>query len=102
MAMSPSESRKLFRRQAERRTEERRQLDYPFMSPEWLNRVQMENMLWPKKDRRVSDRRSTSRRQKSRRSKNAGKYTKPKVISNNEILTPEEKQMLRELSQQND
>lgn len=100
--MSPSESRKLFRRQAERRSEERRLLDYQFMSPEWLNRVQMENMLWPKEDRRVNDRRASPRRKNSRRGQNIGKKPVVRFAGQNDLLTPEEKQMLNELIQQND
>ena len=100
--MSPSESRKLFRRQAERRSEERRLLDYQFMSPEWLNRVQMENMLWPKEDRRINDRRATPRRLKSRRRENMSRKPTHHLVNRNDLLTSEEKQMLRELMQYSD
>lgn len=100
--MTPNDSRQRTRRQAERRTHERRADDYPFGSPEWLNRVQQENLLYPKQDRRRCDRRSQERRKKTRRVSNGHKTRKFKASSPQQLLTQEEIQMLNDLMRQND
>lgn len=82
-------------RRSERRSEERRLIEHAFGSPEWIERIKEEYLLWPKQDRRINN-----RRQSLRRIKNIGRSTSAvstKTIQN--LLTDEEKQMLNELSQ---
>lgn len=100
--MTANDSRQRSRRQQERRVKERRAADYPFGSPEWIKRVQQDNYLWPKEDRRSNDRRRQERRQNPRRVKNVHKTMTGKNLSSHNLLTREEKQMLNELMRQND
>ena len=99
--MTPTNLRQRARRQHERRIKERRAVQYRFGSPEWLSRVQQENLLYPKQDRRNSDRRSHERRKKHRRTTNAERKSAVNPTSPAQILTPEEKQMLNDLMRQN-
>ena len=82
-------------RQSERRSKERRIINFVFGSEEWLNSIKQEYLLWPKKNRRDQD-----RRQHFRRIKNIGHstfYVYTETMQN--LLTEEEKQMLNELIQ---
>ena len=63
--MASSNSNFRSKRQQERRIKERRAIEYEFGSPEWITRIQKENLLWPKQDRRQRDRRAGERRQDS-------------------------------------
>ena len=100
--MTHNDSRRRTRRQNERRTQERRADNYPFGSPEWLNRLQQENLLYPKQDRRRCDRRSQERRKKPRRVSNGNEARVFKVSSLHQLLTQEEKQMLSDLMREDD
>ena len=85
-------------RRSERRSEERRLITYQFGSPKWINRIKEEYLLWPKQDRRIQ-----KRRQNRRRIKNIGRSTTAAYIKTMQnLLTVEEKQMLRKLSQSDD
>ncbi len=86
------------RREAERRSIERRENIFEFGSLEWQQVVQQEYLLWPKQDRRQLERRSLGRRAMARRVKNNGhnkSFIKPKKLE--ALLTNEERQMLNEL-----
>ncbi|WP_305908974.1 hypothetical protein Q9L42_007975 [Methylomarinum sp. Ch1-1] len=101
--MSSDDSRQhSSRRQHERRIKERRAVEYPFGSAEWIRRIQQENLLWPKYDRRCNDRRQHDRRQQDRRANNRSLKSRRRLapsqpFKDHNILTDEEKQMLREL-----
>ncbi len=93
-------NREKTRREAERRSVERRENIFEFGSLEWRQVVQQEYLLWPKRDRRQIERRSLGRRTIVRRVKNSGRnnsFIKPKNLAT--LLTNEEKQMLNELTQ---
>lgn len=95
--MTPGNSRHYSRRKNDRRVKERRGVDYPFGSPEWIARVQRENVLWPKRDRRSHDRRVQDRRKSSAQFHN-GNHPH---FENHSLLTEEEKRMLAELMRSN-
>ncbi|MCF6203032.1 MAG: hypothetical protein L3J59_05070 [Methylococcaceae bacterium] len=99
--MISEDPRKKNRRRAERRAKERRVITYAFGSPEWINAIQKDYLLWPKEDRRGKDRRNNSRRQGKRRTKNAAIPESTNTSQMYSLLTTEEKQMLNELSQSN-
>lgn len=97
MVTTPEDTRKYTRRRHERRIKERRAVGYPFGSPEWLERVQKDNVLWPKHDRRYHERRQQDRRKNNRRTGNI-KRARPFHLKNaQDLLTEEEKQLLNEL-----
>ncbi len=96
--MTPSSNRNIVRRHQIRRDTERRALIYQFGTSEWLTRIQQENFLWPKKDRRFNDRRSEERRFDTRRIKQT--FLKTRQTSHHDLLTAEEKQMLNKLIQE--
>ncbi len=77
---------------------ERRAVDYPFGSPEWLAWVQQEHFLWPKQDRRRGDRRVEDRRKKSNHA-NQRNASRPLQLQN--LLSEEEKRMIAELMRKN-
>ena len=93
--MISNDSRHNSGRRSERRSEERRSIEHAFGSPEWVEKIKEEYLLWPKRDRRIKN-----RRQSLRRIKNIGRSTTAvptKTMQN--LLTDEEKQMLNKLSQ---
>lgn len=96
--MSSSNSKPYSRRRQERREKERRAVDYPFGSPEWLAWVQQEHFLWPKHDRRRGDRRVEDRRKKSN---HANHYNGTRSKPLNNLLSEEEKRMIADLMRQN-
>jgi hypothetical protein len=51
------------RNHKERRTQDRRKVDFKFGSPEWIKHIKQNYHAWPKVDRRVSARRIFERRQ---------------------------------------
>lgn len=93
--------RALPRRQANRRTQERRNLPYAFNSPEWLATVKQHYLLWPKHDRRLAERRESDRRSTERRSGQRlimkSKLQNPQFFSTANILDDEEKAMIAAL-----
>ncbi len=97
--MASKDSRKKNRRRAERRSQERRVINHPFGSPEWISAIQKDYLLWPKEDRRGTDRRNNSRRQGKRRTRNTSIPDSTYVNQMYSLLTAEEKQMLNELAQ---
>ncbi len=91
--MNTYDSRQKGNRKSERRSKERRVIEYAFGSADWLNAIKQDYLLWPKLDRRLQD-----RRQKLRRIKNIAQSRlsgDTKKLHN--ILTSEERQMLNEL-----
>lgn len=99
--MASEDPRQKNRRQTERRGKERRVILHSFGSPEWISAIQENYLLWPKYDRRNKDRRCESRRKRgSRRVQSISRsesadYTKKMY----DLLTAEEKRMLKELAQ---
>ena len=97
--MVDNKARQKVRRVAERRSRERRKIQFKFGSAEWRRIIQQEYLLWPKKDRRDSDRRAIARRKMLRRVGKTGEHqkaVKPKDLST--LLSSEEKEMLNKLN----
>lgn len=60
--------RKTYRRENEsRRVNDRRSVNYPFESPQWIANIQEHYHTWPKSDRRANARRLGDRRSPDRR-----------------------------------
>ncbi len=94
-----SNYRQKSRRHFERRAEERRIINAPFNSVEWIKAIRSNYFLWPKKDRREQDRRNQGRRQDLRRKNNLSHSTSSmRAKKSLDLLTDEEKQMLSQLS----
>lgn len=94
-------NREVLRRQSNRRIQERRSLDYPFNSPEWLAAIKQQYDMWPKQDRRSSERREADRRSLERRNGHLAIFSASSpnryVISVANILDDEEKAMIAAL-----
>ncbi len=93
------------RRQAERRRHERRIIQYAYGSPEWIAYIQQHYLLWPKQDRRRTERRQQDRRNSNherRIRKNQKRLYNPQFKNLQDILTDEEKKMLRQIMQSED
>ncbi len=95
------------RRKTSRRQRERRGNPFPFNSPEWIAWLQQHYLLWPKYDRRLQDRRASERREIDRRNSFrtpllARSYRYVRRLSAEDILNDEEKQMIRELFNEDD
>ena len=98
--MTSQDSRQKSRRRLERRTSERRGITDKFGSPEWINAIKQNYLLWPKQDRRIRSTRSQERRHNYRRIKYLEKSTSAvKRDQLHNLLTEEEKTMLYELMQ---
>ncbi|MCF7970926.1 MAG: hypothetical protein K9L22_07140 [Methylococcaceae bacterium] len=94
-----SNFRQKSRRHFERRAKERRIINAPFNSAEWINSIRDNYFLWPKKDRREKDRRDQGRRQNLRRENNFRHSTSlMRTKKSLDILSDEEKQMLSQLT----
>lgn len=92
-----SARRRVVRRQAERRTN-----PYAFNSAEWIAMMREQYLLWPKFDRRTGDRRQCERRAMDRRASLRSAATehafrRVRLLSADDLLNDDEKQMIREL-----
>ncbi len=100
--MKPGDRRKDERREKGRRRSERRKNKLPFGSRDWVEAIQQEYRLWPKKDRRRSERRNGNRRKGDRRKidrrrARLGKRERHSFRKNIYELDREERQLLDEL-----
>jgi len=98
----PGDRRKIERRGKGRRRGERRKKKLPFGSRDWVEAIQQEYHLWPKKDRRRDerrngDRRKDDRRKVDRRKARLGKRERHSFRKNIYELDREERQLLDEL-----
>jgi len=78
------------RQRSERRNQDRRKVNSPFGSKEWIEAVKAKYAFWPKYDRREDERRSARRRLKQT-NRVASRYQELSI-------TDEERQMLVELT----
>jgi len=100
--MTFENSRQQTRRQINRRITERRGLNNQFMSNDWLEQIQNNDLSWPKQDRRLGNRRLSLRRNNpSHRISNIHKRNLSTLISSNsKTMTAGEKQMLIDIMNQ--
>lgn len=82
-------SRENTRNKIERRVLDRRQLDYEFNSPQWIEHVKENYLAWPKTDRRRKARRAGERRQIQQDSPTSSSYIHLDYSS--DLLTREER-----------
>ena len=78
------------RRTSDRRSKNRRIISYEFGSPEWIDNIQNNYLVWPKEERRKEDRRKSERRANERRSlilKNFNDDERLFIKSFSEIIT---------------
>lgn len=82
-----------------RRVKDRREVDYEFGTPEWIDHIQKNYLMWPKinrrinEDRRVADRRMLDRREQQileQRNRSEKKFSRI-------LLTLEEKRLIEDL-----
>ncbi len=90
------------RRNAHRRSKERRENPYAFNSPEWIAMMEERYVLWPKVDNRKQDRRSSDRRTNERRTtlRNVAlsrSMRRARTHDMNNILGHQEKQFILDL-----
>lgn len=91
------------RRRIARRKKERRTNPFAFNSAEWIAVMQEQYLLWPKQDRRIYDRRASERREIDRRTALRNRsamnvpFKRTRLISADDILNEEEKQMIQAL-----
>ena len=98
-ATSIPEARRSERRQMERRRRERR-VNLEFGSPEWIEYVQSNYLMWPKYDRRQKDRRSQPRRNlecRRRRQTARIRLAQQQNQTRQHLLSDEEKKALSEI-----
>ncbi len=95
------EARRNERRQMERRRRERR-ANLEFGSPEWIEYVQQNYLMWPKYDRRNKDRRTQQRRNlecRRRRQTARIRFAQQQNQTRLQLLSDEEKKALRDIIQ---
>ena len=77
---------------SERRVNDRRQVDYEFGSPEWIEHVKKNYVAWPKVDRRQATRRTAERRQDGSQSQHLSNSSNPLEIDySSDLLTQDER-----------
>jgi hypothetical protein len=87
----------LTRRKDDRRSEERRTINYPFGSKEWLENISNHYLVWPKYDRRDGSRREHERRSADRRQRQLLKQHRVDQDYLQSVLTREERIMIQDL-----
>ena len=90
------------RRTSDRRSNNRRVISYEFGSPEWIDNIQNNYLVWPKEERRKEDRRKSERRANERRSlilKNFNDRSRYKAPSH--LLSEEERKAIDEMFNEN-
>lgn len=96
--MSAHELRAQARRSAQtRRLSDRRQVAYPFGSPEWLEHIKNAYLAWPKVDRRDHIRRVDDRRMADRRHAQASEQQRAGQKYSRVVLTSEERKLIQSL-----
>jgi hypothetical protein len=96
--MSAHELRAQARRSVQtRRVSDRRQIAYPFGSPEWLENIQNTYAAWPKAERRNHIRRMEDRRTADRRHAQASEQQRAGRKYSRIVLTSEERQLIQSL-----
>jgi hypothetical protein len=86
------------RRTSDRRSKNRRIILYEFGSPEWVDNIQKNYLVWPKEERRKENRRRSERRANERRSlmrKNFNSRSRYKAPS--DLLSEEERKAIDEM-----
>ncbi|MDP1772858.1 MAG: hypothetical protein Q8L15_11290 [Methylobacter sp.] len=80
-----------------RRMTDRREIPYPFGSPEWEENIKNHYLAWPKFNRRNVSRRSDDRRALERRDQLLSEQRRSEKKYSPILLTQEEKKLIEEL-----
>jgi len=80
-----------------RRIDDRREIPYPFGSPEWVDNIKNQYLAWPIADRRIMSRRSDERRVVERRQHLLSDQDRSKKKYSPVLLTQEERKLIEDL-----
>jgi hypothetical protein len=80
-----------------RRTDDRREISYPFGSPEWVENIKSNYLAWPISDRRIMSRRGNERRSVERRQLSLSEQSRSKKKYSPVLLTQEERKLIEDL-----
>jgi hypothetical protein len=80
-----------------RRTADRRNIPYPFGSPEWVENIKQHYLAWPKSNRRDACRRSNERREPDRRQQQLSEQRRSEQKYSPILLTQEERKLIEDL-----
>ncbi len=80
-----------------RRTSDRREISYPFGSPEWVENIKKHYLAWPKSNRRDASRRSDERRAIERRERLLSEQHRSEIKYSAILLTQEERKLIEDL-----
>ena len=86
--------RKNERNQSERRAHDRREADFEFNSPEWIEEAKKNYIAWPKTDRRQLIRRDGERRYDTQKQQEYGRFN---ADYSSDLLTNEERLYFNQL-----
>jgi len=91
--------RKNLRRSSEtRRESDRRNVSFPFGSPQWLENIKNNYLAWPKSNRRANERRAVERRAVDRREQqHISERARLKQSYSRIFLSPEEKKLIEDM-----
>ncbi len=80
-----------------RRASDRREVIYPFGSPEWVENIKQYYLAWPKSNRRDTSRRSEERRAIERRERLLSEQRRSEIKYSAILLTHEERKLIEDL-----
>jgi len=80
-----------------RRADDRREISYPFGSPEWVKNIKNHYLAWPISDRRVMSRRGNERRSVERRQLSLSEQSRSEKKYSPVLLTQEERKLIEDL-----
>lgn len=89
--------RNLRRSSTSRRIADRRKIPYPYDSPEWIENVKDNYLVWPKSNRRNLNRRSSQRRLPDRRQQQLSEQRRSEKKFSSILLTQEEIKLIEDL-----
>jgi hypothetical protein len=80
-----------------RRLNDRREIPYPFGSPEWIENIKNHYLAWPVSNRRGESRRHNERRMPDRRQQQLSEQQRSKLKYSPILLTEEERKLIIDL-----
>jgi len=80
-----------------RRMADRREIPYPFGSPEWVENIKNHYLAWPKSNRRNLSRRNDERRATERRQQLLSEQRRSEMKYSPILLTQEERKLIENL-----
>ncbi len=77
--------------------DDRREIPYPFGSPEWVDNIKSHYLAWPISDRRVMSRRGNERRSAERRQLLLNEQDRSEKKHSPILLSQEERKLIEDL-----